>query len=117
MTLVYEPQRGWMPVPRTEIGNTEGWPGLRTDQEFSLAQTDFEVSLRHPRESVNQYKNQIWACDWEPQTARTLCSLAKYKCFLIIFVLFIDSHTQITKAATSELWDINNGGMACVCNF
>lgn len=60
-SLVYGPQRGWMPVPTTEIGNTEGWPGLRTDQEFSLAQADFEVSLRHPRESVNQYKNQIWA--------------------------------------------------------
>lgn len=102
-SLVFEPQRGWMPVPRTEIGNTEGWPALRTDQEFSLVQADFEVSLRHPRESVNQYKNQIWVCDWEPQTARTLCSLAKYKCFLIIFVLFIGSHSRITRVTTSDI--------------
>lgn len=79
---ISEPQRGWMPVPRAEIGSTEGWPSLREDQEFSLAQADFEVSLRHPRASVNQYKNQIWTCDWEPCTASTLCSLAKIQVFL-----------------------------------
>lgn len=52
-----------MPVPRAEIGSTEGWLRRREDQEFTLAQADSEVSLRHPRKDVDQYKNQIWASD------------------------------------------------------
>jgi hypothetical protein len=100
-----------MPVPRTEIGSPEGWPCRREDQEFTLAQADSEVSLRHPRKGVDQYKNQIWASDWEPRTASTSCSLAKHKCFFIIFVLVIDSNTQIPKETTGELWDLNNVGI------
>lgn len=97
-----------MPVPRTEIGSAEGWPGRREDQEFTLAQADSEVSLRHPRKGVDQYKNQIWAGDGASDSQHTLFP-GKIHVFLDHFFLFwfFDSNTQIAKETSGELWDIN----------
>ena len=50
-----------------EIGNSERWPGLREDHEFSLTHADFEVSLKHPREDVKSVQEP----DLDSKTSRS----------------------------------------------
>lgn len=103
-----------MRVP--EIGNTERWPVLREDHEFSLTHADSEVSLKLPRENVKfvqepDLDSKTSSSFQHAPTAIALCSFAFCGCGLFIGYNFQDKWWVMWVG-----WWVTLGLKACIKN-